>query len=200
MEQDKKQPEPQQPELTPDNGQEPQQLPPEIPPELLEQVEPAPQLQQGQAESLTGSDSDIYTREEFILGFREAFGFASDLSGIKSLAIDMADSKQAIGSERAASRLYDASLKYKWLSFLTDKKTSWLADAVIIGGFVAGKAQAVAVEVGQPSIKDLILGKFKWLKRKKTISPAVLPPDEGKPSGLDSSAQVEPVRPTEQTN
>ena len=110
---------------------------------------------------------DVYTEAEFIDGFRGCFNAAGDITGIKALPINLEDTRERLGSERAAVRLYEACLKYPWLHFMIDKKSGWFADIVIIGSFAIAKSRAVAEEVGySPKLKFFDKVKL-WLKGKK---------------------------------
>lgn len=114
--------------------------------------------------------SDIYTETEFIAGFRGCFNAAGDITGIKSLPINLEDTRERVGSERAAVRLYAACQKYNWLHFIIDKKSGWFADIIIIGSFAVAKGKAVAAEVGYtPKLKfmDKIKLWFKFGKKEQ---------------------------------
>lgn len=111
-----------------------------------------------------GIDEDIYTEAEFIDGFRGVFNAGGDITGIQALKINMDDTRERVGSERAAVRLYDACTKYNWLHFMIDKRSGWFADIVIIGSFALAKGRAVAAEVGYtPKLKFIDKVKL-WLK------------------------------------
>lgn len=111
-----------------------------------------------------GIESDIYTEAEFVDGFRGVFNASGDITGIQALKINMDDTRERVGSERAAVRLYAACTKYNWLHFMIDKRSGWFADIVIIGSFAVAKGKAVAEEVGYSPKMKLFDKVKKWLK------------------------------------
>lgn len=124
-----------------------------------------PTVEEGpEAAGVFGIEADIYTEAEFVDGFRGVFNAGGDITGIKALKINLEDTRDRVGSERAAVRLYGACLKYNWLHFMIDKKSGWFADIVIIGSFAVAKGRAVAEEVGYTPKMKLFDKVKKWLK------------------------------------
>ncbi len=116
--------------------------------------------------------SDIYTEEEFYDAFKSCFAFAGDVSHLKSFAI-RDDGLEGKGARCTSNRLYQLANRYKFLHFMIDRRSGWLADASLICLFVGMKANAVVEEATSLSLKDVLKGKMKsWLRIKP--SPAKL--------------------------
>ena len=110
-------------------------------------------------------DTDMYTEEEFISGFRSVFDMTGDITGIQSLKINLENQYDKLGSERAAIRLYDACKRYSALRFLIDRRSGWFSDIVIVGTFAVAKGRAVAEEIGyKPSLSFFEKLRFLWKK------------------------------------
>lgn len=141
----------------------------EITPEMMNNPEMMPEGIVNQETLMAGVSGletgiDIYSEQEFIDGFRGVFNAGGDITGIQSLKIDLENTKDRVGSERAAVRLYNACQKYNWLNFLINKKSGVFADVVIIASFAIAKGQAVAVEVGYTPKFKLWEKVKKWLR------------------------------------
>lgn len=148
-------------EMKLDDGMTP---PPEEVPEAISQPGTYPEA----GLTFEISDPDIYTEEEFYEAFKSCFAFAGDVSHLKSFAI-RDEGIEGRGARCTSNRLYQLAGRYKFLHFMIDRRSGWLADATLIGLFVSMKANAVVEEATNLSLKDVLKGKVKsWLKIKQT--------------------------------
>lgn len=128
---------------------------PELP--ELEQM-PAPEA------SSAGYSTDIFTQEEFYEAFKATFYAAGLATKTKSLAIRP---EEEVGARLSADKLYQIGLSSPYFRWLIEKG-GWLRDAMVIGTFVACKADAVMQEKTGKGFKDIITRKIKaWRSRNR---------------------------------
>lgn len=114
------------------------------------------------------SDRDIFSEEEFYEAFKSCFEFAGDVSHLKSFAI-RDEGIEGRGARCTSNRLYGLASRYKFLHFMIDRRSGWLADATLIGLFVSMKANAIVEEAAHLSLKDVLKGRLKqWFRIKQT--------------------------------
>lgn len=148
-------------EMKLDDGMTP---PPEEVPEAISQPGTYPEA----GLTFEISDPDIYTEDEFYEAFKSCFAFAGDVSHLKSFAI-RDEGIEGRGARCTSNRLYQLAGRYKFLHFMIDRRSGWLADATLIGLFVSMKANAIVEEAAHLSLKDILKGKLKsWFKIKQT--------------------------------
>lgn len=128
--------------------------------EIQEQMEQTPSIG-GMCENL----EDVVTQEDFYNGFKGVFAFAGECTATKSLPIQAHEEQ---GARRTSDKLYEMALKYPFLRFMIDAKSTWLADVTLIGLFVYGKTNAVLEEKTGYGLNKIIFGRLgKWLPKRK---------------------------------
>lgn len=109
--------------------------------------------------------SDVVSRDEFYDGFKSMFAFAGECTQTQCLPIQAHEER---GARRTSDKLYGMAVKYPFLRFMIDAKTTWLADASLIGLFVYGKTNAVLEEKTGYGLNKIIFGRLgKWLPKRK---------------------------------
>ncbi len=109
--------------------------------------------------------NDIITPDDFYNGFKSVFAFAGEYTSTQSLPIQAHEEQ---GARRTSDKLYEMALKYPFLRFMIDTKTSWLADVSLISLFVYGKTNAVLEEKTGYGLNKIIFGRLgKWLPKRK---------------------------------
>lgn len=123
------------------------------------------QVVQEQTETLTSDFSRFYSEEEFYQQFKSIFQYATDRTGIQSIAIK--DSEER-GARITASRIYEQAQKYAFLQFLIDKTTSRLAETILMLQFLSFKASDVYAEKTKRKLGGDIWQKVKkYIKKRK---------------------------------
>ena len=108
---------------------------------------------------------DFYTRDEFYECFKSGFQFAGDTLKIQSLPIRP---EEELGARKTADKLYNAASKYKFLEFMINKKSGWIADTALVVLFVTRKTKDVIEEKASETVKKKFFGGLlKWLPGKK---------------------------------
>ena len=147
-------------ELKLDDG-EMTHVPPLNETEVQEQMEQIPPI----GGTFDSGLNDVITQEDFYNGFKSVFAFAGEYTATNSLTIQ---SHEEQGARRTSDKLYEMALKYPFLRFMIDTKTTWLADASLIGLFVYGKPNAVFDEKTGYGLNKIIFGRLgKWLPKRK---------------------------------
>ena len=95
-------------------------------------------------EQTQNQENNFLSEQDFKERFNELFDLAGNLFNIPELKIDHEKHFEVAGADATAAKLYECAQKYKIMRFLIEPSGGWLGDAILIGGFVYGKANVIS--------------------------------------------------------
>jgi len=105
-------------------------------PEPIAEVPIAPLVETAPA-TVTGSVTDLMTKDEFFMFFSSSFTVSASIVGaIQPPPLQTLMKAGELQTARpAADALYDMAAKFSWLEFLIRKEGQWVASVAVLGAF-----------------------------------------------------------------